>query len=149
MNVLIAIQRKMHECPICVEPLCEEDGNGNGPIANYTSPGEDQDVTANVFRLKCGHAFHCNCIVRQLRLKNECPVCRDQGSAAQSGQFTIAITNQTITIPLNEIIEAENDNTNNIVVQPTWTTLHQINELRRSNGRVQRQRAKLNRVLRE
>jgi hypothetical protein len=137
----------MNDCPICVESLgrCEDE-----LIQNYTQPGEDADVSDNVFRLKCGHAFHCNCIVRQLRLKNECPVCRDLGSANQS-QFTIAITNtnQTITIPLTDLFEEENDNTNNVVAAPTWATLHQMNELRRSNGRVQRQRAQLNKVIRE
>lgn len=129
----------MNDCPICVEGL------GFPNQVNLGEAGADHDVTENVFRLKCGHAFHCNCIVRQLRLKNECPVCRDQGP--QQNQFTIAITNQTITIPLNELFQE--DNTNNVVNAPVWNNLHQMNDLRRTNGRVQRQRSHLNRVIHE
>lgn len=58
------------QCAICFESL------GPSLEAYVKDTTEDIDVCENVFRLKCGHAFHTNCVVRSLRMTPQCPSCR-------------------------------------------------------------------------
>lgn len=55
------------DCPICQVSL---------GCAAFQQTSDDTEVSENVFRLKCGHAFHNGCLCRALRLENGCPLCR-------------------------------------------------------------------------
>ena len=54
-------------CPICKSDL--------GHL-EFEAILEDTEISDDVFRLKCGHAFHNSCLCRALRTENRCPTCR-------------------------------------------------------------------------
>lgn len=70
------------DCPVCKTTLNEP--------AFLASNAEDIEVSDTVFRLKCGHAFHMDCLCRCLRLNSQCPVCR-QTAGADAGSATGAV----------------------------------------------------------
>jgi len=58
------------DCSICKVDL---------GVPAFVSPGlneEDLEVSSEVFRLRCGHAYHNGCLCRALRSDAGCPVCR-------------------------------------------------------------------------
>jgi len=56
-------------CPVCYSSLdCH---------AYESRVQDDSEVSDSVFRLKCGHAFHSNCLVRSFQVDASCPVCRN------------------------------------------------------------------------
>lgn len=61
-----------NDCSICFEDL---------GCAQYDPQCMmDTDVSASVFRLSCGHAYHTNCVMRAIRTTRVCPMCRSDGS---------------------------------------------------------------------
>ena len=75
------------DCPICKTDL--------GSIKAFVAPtfdAEDQEVSAEVFRLRCGHAYHNGCLCRALRSQAGCPTCRQAPTSAS------AYDNWTLTI---------------------------------------------------
>lgn len=55
------------ECPIC---------KGDIGCAQFVQSADDHEESEEVFRLKCGHAFHNACLCRALRSDQGCPMCR-------------------------------------------------------------------------
>jgi len=55
-------------CPICKCDLGHLD---------FEAVDQDTEVSEDVFRLKCGHAFHTTCLCHALRVENRCPTCRN------------------------------------------------------------------------
>jgi hypothetical protein len=51
-----------------------------GPYKAFERATEDREESSEVFRLKCGHAFHTACLCHSLRLDNGCPLCRGTAS---------------------------------------------------------------------
>ena len=116
------------DCPVC------QCGLGTQTFTQVT--GEDSDVSADVFRLKCGHAFHNTCLCRALRVENSCPVCRE--STANEPDFTIVINGATIRIDaFDDVVQTEID-------LETTREVSDILEKIRNKQKFQNMRAKLN-----
>jgi len=50
--------------------------DGEGGLCHCSICVDEIDATATVFKLKCCHVFHQDCLREWLEKKNECPVCR-------------------------------------------------------------------------
>lgn len=73
------------DCPICKTDL--------GSIKAFVPPALDADdieISSEVFRLRCGHAYHNGCLCRALRSQAGCPVCR-QTPAPAFDTWTLSI----------------------------------------------------------
>lgn len=66
-------------------------------IAQFEAPGEDaSDSTIdNHVRLKCGHAFHSDCILSSFRYNPQCPCCR-AGAITESRNIFIEFVDNTL-----------------------------------------------------
>jgi len=66
-------------------------------IAQFEAPEEDaSDSTIdNHVRLKCGHAFHSDCILSSFRYNPQCPCCRS-GAITQSRNIFIEFVDTTL-----------------------------------------------------
>lgn len=63
------------ECPVCHDSM--------GSSKAYTAAAEDGEESSDVFRLKCGHAFHTACLCHSLRMDTGCPLCRSTASEVE------------------------------------------------------------------
>jgi len=59
-------------------------------VLQYKHSDADTNETDSVVRLRCGHAFHGNCIALALRSTGSCPMCRDGDN--REGDNRIQIT---------------------------------------------------------
>jgi hypothetical protein len=66
-------------------------------IAQFEAPGDEaSDCTIdNHIRLKCGHAFHSDCILSSFRYNPQCPCCRG-GAITQSRNIVIEFVDTTL-----------------------------------------------------
>lgn len=65
------------DCPICQTDLA---------VPAFEACTEDREAGPDVFRLRCGHAFHDGCLCRALRLSSGCPVCRMASDSAEPAE---------------------------------------------------------------
>jgi hypothetical protein len=64
-----------------------------------------QEISDEVFRLRCGHAFHNVCLCRSLRNDSGCPMCRGQLSATPEE----VIHDMRIVVDANGVLSIEHD----------------------------------------
>jgi len=93
------------DCPICKCDL---------GYPEFEAIEQDTDISEDVFRLKCGHAFHNSCLCRALRTENKCPTCR-QGPEREEEELRLIIgadgllaisQDEDITLPSFNVAEA-------------------------------------------
>ena len=144
-------------CPICQDPLGHSpDG---APIHSFqVGPlDDDEEVSDAVFRLKCGHAYHTNCICRSLRNTKACPVCRHEH--ANEEEETRQLLDAQVVIGVDGTIrlvfDDEDENNaetpaNTMILNHLQETNQLLTELERIRAlpRIQHIRRKANEVLR-
>jgi hypothetical protein len=65
-------------CPICQDSLGLSSEGASIHSFQAGSFEDDIECSDTTFRLKCGHAYHTNCLCRSLRNTKACPVCRHE-----------------------------------------------------------------------
>lgn len=87
-------------------------------VPAFVAPGpneEDLEVSSEVFRLRCGHAYHNGCLCRALRGDSGCPVCRGRvgpvpGSAVlDDGEWTLQFTADGTAVIRMSVDDGERD----------------------------------------
>jgi len=86
-------------------PICKSDMG----CSDFASSAEDQEVNDEIFRLKCGHAFHNGCLCRSLRNDARCPVCRGGGLREEQELRIIVDENGLLSIEESDVQDNEED----------------------------------------
>jgi len=60
-------------CTLCCQPLVSN--CRKSALSTMTIDSDDDEVEQSVTTLVCGHAFHDECIVKELNVRLECPTC--------------------------------------------------------------------------
>jgi hypothetical protein len=139
------------ECPICQEPLCQEIHPSETVSSPPKVPSETiQQFVADckahrvesetVFRLKCGHAFHSNCLLQHVLSQTfECPLCRaEPEDNANQIVFNFTVAGDEVNQPVG--------------IADLGTLLQSVeafSKIRQDCPRVQRARKEFNKVRRE
>lgn len=63
------------ECPICLGEITEGNISSDNQIKCKTINNKEIIVTIN---RTCNHSFHKGCLVEWLKIKKECPLCRNK-----------------------------------------------------------------------
>lgn len=87
----------MFKCNVCFDEIKTNEYIEN--IINETDENESIDCVdtkdTTCLRLKCGHAFHTNCIISSFRRHEKCPMCRKELVNNKSEDY-ILFTNETL-----------------------------------------------------
>jgi hypothetical protein len=87
----------MFKCNVCFDEI--KTNEYIETIANETDENECIDCVdtndTTCLRLKCGHAFHTNCIISSFRRNEKCPMCRKELVNKLSEDY-ILFTNETL-----------------------------------------------------
>ena len=63
------------KCIICLDSLTTHKNNKENDDENVSKINLIQKEEDGISILNCGHKFHTECIIRWLKLKNNCPIC--------------------------------------------------------------------------
>jgi hypothetical protein len=124
------------DCAICHSTL---------GIADFVQGcNEDREESPEVFRLRCGHAFHNGCLCRSLRNDSGCPMCRGTaGEIAQDEQqLRIVVDADGLLTIRTEDVEEEDvaETTFNLeearVVSESLNTVGRLTNVQKARARV-------------
>jgi len=129
------------DCPICKCDL---------GFPDFVASSEDHEESEQVFRLKCGHAFHNACLCRALRTDHGCPMCR--GTLEETAAD--GITNMQIVVDADGLLTLQTVQTEPDVAETTFdlAEARRVNEALTAVGSVtsvQKARFKVNKATRK
>ena len=131
----------MTDCAICHTTL---------GFPDFLLCEEDREESPDVFRLRCGHAFHNGCLCRSLRNDSSCPMCR-----GLSENSVTEDTNQLrIIVDADGLLTIRTEGTQEDVAETTFNLeeARQVTENLTAVGQifaVQQARARVNEATRE
>lgn len=141
------------DCGICIEPM--KTNSFEHPSLENDNNDKIDEKDKNCLRLKCGHAFHTECMVMAFRQQFGCPVCREETTPKNVLTLDLNLGLNDL-LPGNYTYEFENSNeeliNSALAIQenPVFKDIeNKLNYLRTTNYYVKKCRQNQNIILKE